>query len=361
MKTIKERPILFSGEMVRALLDGRKTQTRRIVKSQPDIIYRLTDTDCQTIHSYDKKGSSTESDIHCAERRLPSWERRAGVFENEIRRLWAEGIRGLVSASRKPEREGLFDCIFVPQQCEGNKSRSQPDLLGLSRCATEAEQPSEAFGWQPSEQLAEQSLLGHAEGKLDGQSRSRSGMDEQAVSVHHRGATALMVGAQSRIVLSEACRRSAWRDTISSFRDSPFSYRRILWVKETFGLGYYESFGEIVEGAYRYRATEPDWKGGHWKSSIFCSRQASRIQLRITSVRVERLNDISEEDALAEGIKEGCGGFDYYVPRETGMARGDVQENPSCAYQRLWESINGAGSWAKNPWVWVIGFERIKT
>jgi hypothetical protein len=64
------------------------------------------------------------------------------------------------------------------------------------------------------------------------------------------------------------------------------------------------------------------------------------------------LQDISEDDAMAEGI-------DPYVPRETGMLRGRDQELPSEAYRTLWESINGRGSWALNPWVWMVAFKRV--
>ena len=74
--------------------------------------------------------------------------------------------------------------------------------------------------------------------------------------------------------------------------------------------------------------------------SIHMPRWASRITLEVTSVRVERLQDISEADAAAEG----------------------VHTDPDCpaydAYQALWEQINGKGSWDANPWVWVIDFRR---
>lgn len=77
--------------------------------------------------------------------------------------------------------------------------------------------------------------------------------------------------------------------------------------------------------------------------SIHMPRWASRIQLEITDVRVERLQDISEADAMAEGCS--------FRPGLTSSRR---QE-----FSNLWEAINGAGSWQANPWVWVIEFERI--
>lgn len=79
--------------------------------------------------------------------------------------------------------------------------------------------------------------------------------------------------------------------------------------------------------------------GWPWKPSIFMPRWASRLSLPVTSVRVERLQDISEADARAEGVTDdGLGGTARKM------------------YSRLWETINGAGSWALNPWVWVLTF-----
>lgn len=91
-----------------------------------------------------------------------------------------------------------------------------------------------------------------------------------------------------------------------------------------------------------------------WRKKLgrFLPAWASRITLEVVSVRVERLNDISEEDALAEGVEP-------YEPRETGMLKGRDQELPSEAFRTLWESLNGPGSWAANPWVWVVEFRRV--
>jgi hypothetical protein len=99
-----------------------------------------------------------------------------------------------------------------------------------------------------------------------------------------------------------------------------------------------------------YRASDP-LVGGKWKPSIFMPRDLSRITLEITAIRVERLHSISETDALAEGCSGDCPVG--YIPAH--------QAGP-CAYEyaQLWESINGPGSWAANPFVWVLSFKRLK-
>lgn len=127
-----------------------------------------------------------------------------------------------------------------------------------------------------------------------------------------------------------------------------------LWVKETYSS--HGAFGDNGRITYRAdlgdSAKEPH--GLKWKPSIFCPRKASRITLEIVSVRVERLQDISGEDAKAEGMD--------VVRNEWAGACGDFDESLTDIelYQILWESINGPGSWAANPWVWVIEFKRVE-
>jgi len=100
-----------------------------------------------------------------------------------------------------------------------------------------------------------------------------------------------------------------------------------------------------------YRATWQDPKYGigpdapkRWRSSIHMPHWASRITLEVTGVRVERLRDISRGDAMDEGCP---------FPN---MAKGD---DPRRWYAGLWDDINGAGSWATNPWAWVVQFRRL--
>jgi hypothetical protein len=85
-----------------------------------------------------------------------------------------------------------------------------------------------------------------------------------------------------------------------------------------------------------------------WRPSIHMPRWASRITLVITGVRVERLQDISEADARAEGVE----------PIATHSRPGAIA---TCygAYSLLWDAINGDGAWDANPWVWAIDFKRI--
>lgn len=221
---MKERPILFSGAMVRAILDGSKTQTRRVVKPQPP----------------------AECGIHY-------------MLGNES---W------LAEADRKPLRHTW-------EAWHGPLFQNRPD--------------------------------------------------KHLCGIH---------------------------DVISPY-GAPGDR---LWVRETWnsnGLNWGKPIREMHKGfgPIHYAATDKgEWKKywGPWKPSIHMPRWACRLVLEITDVRVERLNDCSEDDARAEGIGplRADGSMEYGVPASDGFAD-------------LWESINGPGSWDVNPWVWVVEFKRV--
>jgi hypothetical protein len=136
-----------------------------------------------------------------------------------------------------------------------------------------------------------------------------------------------------------------------------------LWVKETFGIGSQNGLNHEADEQVFYRATDPAWDdentGFKWKPSIFMPRKLSRITLEITAVRVERLQEITEEDAVAEGIHAfNAAQITYYHYSPT-AAREEHFRTAVDAYRALWDSINGPESWAQNPWVWVLTFKRI--
>jgi hypothetical protein len=90
------------------------------------------------------------------------------------------------------------------------------------------------------------------------------------------------------------------------------------------------------------------------RSSLFMSRAMSRITLEVTHVRVERLQDISEADAMAEGIvRQSDDG--YGLADTTHYHSAD----PRISYWSLWEAINGPGTVEANPWVWAVSFKRV--
>jgi hypothetical protein len=97
--------------------------------------------------------------------------------------------------------------------------------------------------------------------------------------------------------------------------------------------------------------------GYKWVPSIHMPRWASRILLEITDVRVERLSDISEKDARAEGIIDG-GCLNCGESEPCGCANPEPDATDAFAY--LWQSIYGQENWNANPWVWVIEFKRVE-
>ena len=174
----------------------------------------------------------------------------------------------------------------------------------------------------------------------------------------------------------------------------------ILWVRETFYAGYVldnnDSIPENAPLEYWYFADTMDARPGDmsdskcsflfgsdkktwpkWKPSIFMPKEAARIFLRVTDVRCERLQEITKEDAIAEGI-EVVGEY-YTQPYPNGPKENirplyndfTARKNPreiigptyfsaTDSYHSLWNKINGKDSWNQNPWVWKITFERIE-
>ena len=97
-----------------------------------------------------------------------------------------------------------------------------------------------------------------------------------------------------------------------------------------------------------------------WNPSIFMPRWASRITLEVVSVRVERLQEISYEDACAEGCELANIRFEPDSNGETWEQTARRLRWPQRSFCQLWNSIKGAGSWDANPWVWCVEFKRLE-
>jgi hypothetical protein len=231
---VSERPILFSAPMVRALLAGRKTQTRRIVKSTTIL------------------GLATPEEWNA---RRADYRMQPMTAQSKHHLFWADGY--------------VFG-LKCPYGYPGDQLWVRETWADVNTC----EGPAIAF-------------------RADGSYRS-------------------------------------WHDFSQVFGPDygagpPMSY-------ETYPGNYTMWVDDLLAGA----------EGHLWRPSIFMPRWASRITLEVTAVRVERLQDISEADCCAEGVGSP-------ITRDCKRPK----------YERLWEEINGKGSWAANPWVWVISFRAI--
>jgi hypothetical protein len=131
-----------------------------------------------------------------------------------------------------------------------------------------------------------------------------------------------------------------------------------LWVRECWA--YNPDFGQNLNFVC-YRADPGhEYDGLRWRPSIHMPRKACRIVLEVTGVRVERLQDISEADARAEGVRQMRDGSGCWVSREGPANLVTPWLTAREAYADLWNVINGASAWDANPWVWVIEFKRVK-
>ena len=234
---MKERPILFSGPMVRAILDGRKTQTRRIVKPQPEVMYEYKD--------------------------------RPEILE-----------------FLHPVTSGTYSRESFAESC--CKFGVVGDRLWVRETFASISQPRIAY-------------------KADGFAGAITDDGDGNKLVLHHG-------------------------HILEAPGYPFGLKTIT----TIGLKLY---------------------GGRWKPSIHMPRWASRITLEITGVRVERLQDISEDDAIAEGVEGGCLTCGENCMKTGGCGYCNPEYRDS--FIGLWHQINGPDSWDSNPWVWAVAFKRV--
>lgn len=121
-----------------------------------------------------------------------------------------------------------------------------------------------------------------------------------------------------------------------------------LWVRETWTKVAVHPDGGGVVGYRADPAHAEIYKDYRWRPSIYMPRWASRLTLEITDVRVQRLQEISEEDAMAEGCER--------VPKPI-----MPDSTYRLCFERLWQSINAKRApWASNPWVWAVTFRKVK-
>lgn len=243
---MKERPILFSGPMVRAILSGRKTQTRRVVATPADG------------WEFDRKLG-----------RVKSEHRHQGKFGAFIRRGVGTDFPEIDIVPCKYGQPG--DRLWV-------KETFSTDAISMYPCPR---------AWY------------------------------RATDFNDRGD---LVDCDRHVCPKES--RGRWADCLACWE-------------------------------------EREGRKFRWRPSIFMRRELSRITLEIVSVRVERLQEISEGDAVAEGIHRfEVNDCVYFHARPTAPTE-EHFNSAVMAYRDLWESINGAGSWDANPWVWVVEFKRI--
>lgn len=137
-----------------------------------------------------------------------------------------------------------------------------------------------------------------------------------------------------------------------------------LWVKETWRTSKVLDHlkpTELDDNRIWYEADRDNCdQHGKTRVSLFMRRWMSRLTLLVTDVRIERLNDCTDEDALAEGVVEDTDGRGFMVPGIEHPNKDFPYLSRSTArgmYAALWDTINGSGEWLGNPWVVAISFE----
>lgn len=131
---------------------------------------------------------------------------------------------------------------------------------------------------------------------------------------------------------------------------APYYIGDILWVRESFFI--------YSDNVFLYKADLIRYLTKGWRPSIHMPKEACRIFLKVTDVRCERLHEITEQDAIDEGILYYGKGVGAKTQFKNYYDTGGWFQNPIMSFESLWAKINGQASWDANPYVWVISFER---
>ncbi len=160
-----------------------------------------------------------------------------------------------------------------------------------------------------------------------------------------------------------------WGIPIGEREKWPIKVGDVIWVRETWGLmrrhdvtdWCRHSIGQLTQFDIQEQwlvEHAANWmlpnESAYWRPSIHMPRWASRIDIEVTAVRVERVQEISDEDAKKEGVNGGCLNCGVKAPCGCSMPRPDHRDG----FAYLWNCIYT--NWDANPWVWVYEFRRVK-
>lgn len=136
----------------------------------------------------------------------------------------------------------------------------------------------------------------------------------------------------------------------------------ILWVRESFQeIGYTSDTDTefFYKSDFLYNDDTPIDPGFKWQPSIHMPKKACRLFLQITNIGIERLQDITEKQAVAEGVNKWFLALEKEDLYQDYLDVSNHHNNALDSFKSLWQSINGLDSWANNPYVWVVEFKKI--
>lgn len=353
----RERPILFSGPLVRAILTGAKTQTRRVVKDRREWAQNAIPKLTAFVPSADGDsfamrvgfgGDPTAGHVgtiwcpygapgdrlwvrHAADifpvyfKPIPGWEG-----------LYAAGTDGVIYRMDRAEPEPLAGSPNSKGYLTVSLSRGQWETHAVHKLVCESFYGPAPFGGAQVRHMDGDQSNNRPE-NLDWGSQVDNWLDRKA----HGGG------------MGEAHHASKLtRADVEAIRSSSLSQRALA---KQYGVS--QSTISDARKAKTWAEHAPAARNlpafKMWRPSIHMPRWASRLLLDVTSVRVERLQAITEEDARAEGVEPVNG----HPVRGAVFGCGPSHRE---GFAQKWIDIYGAESWAASPWVWVVGFKRVE-
>jgi hypothetical protein len=349
---MKELPILFSTAMIQAILAGNKTQTRRIVKPQPFLNKQYSSEDPKYKEWFSMNGSHND---------LPEKWIQFSPYGKIGDILW---VRHLAN---------IFSVYYFPIKGFEGKYYAGTDGNIYNSCQEQLVGAPTSKGYL-CVSLSNGTKKTHLIHRL---------IAETFYSNHHRNHDQVRHMDSNRINnlpsnLDWGSQSDNWTDRqylkngighkhhASKLSEQDVSDIKQSTVPQSILAEKYNVSKHAIHAikngkTYKdYPTPSRNYKEFKlWRSPIFMPREACRIRLKITDIGVERLQDISEGDAIAEGIKAFTKDEKLFKYGIEGWEWSTMPRSAIEAYQRLWESINGRDSWNLNLWVWKISFVKL--
>lgn len=335
----KERPILMSGAMVRAVLEGSKTQTRRVVKFD-QLAGKYYEGGAAGIE-FD--GFRIPRDCGPAPARFSAEVVGGGAYvSEELACPYGQPGDRLVPAMYLPGYDKRY-CVDVFgnvwSRAKSDWKRLKPGITSKGYC-TITPARNGRYATQLVHRLICEAFYGPAPDGLE--------------QVRHLNGNQTDNAPEN---LDWGTQEQNWRDRAAhgggmgeAHHNAKLTHKIVAEIRASSKSqrALAAEYG-VTQSSIQAAKSGAIWTPDRKPAPENMPRAACRILLEIVSVRVERLNDCSDADARAEGTPGGHGVIPSY----------NYNATPSEHFSHLWESINGAGSWASNPWVWVIEFKRV--
>lgn len=336
------KPLNLLPHEARAARDGSLGMVWRPVVPQPNCSLEINDESvrCSFYDSDDKRWSSIEGNPNLAERRLYGGGGWQDLLPHQAQHLWEKGVRGVVPAYWPQKQEGVLEYFIMPSREKEDPDHPSTGLHGIPRNAAISNESGAPPRREPAELRPIESQVGNAGGELDRQENTQQAGKQHNISLHSRGEKPSSLGSREGTLQREPCFQDARGYPQFRVKACPWEAGSRLYGREPWQYADWTEDGEPFigyrsDGERRLITDTPEEWGDkladiwatlsdpanyaidsraadrRWRSAAIMPRWASRTTLRVVSVVVKRVGEVTEEEARAWGMripvtKDGC-------------------------------------------------------